>query len=406
MYTHKKIWMSVILILLVLPMVFSIGIAPGKSTLNYEPGRVETYKVDVINNDGKDFNAVIYVDGELKDYVTVSTNELKFTADEYKKSFTYKVNLPETVEIAGTHTAEIMVTEKVPAEKAKGMGLSANLGVITTLFVNFPYPGKYADAQIRVDNVKMGDEIIFYFKIFNLGDEPIYNTYAKIDIYDTAGELYNRITTDKRAIEEKKYGELVLKVDSNMFVAGDYLVNATIYYDGNEIKLSDLFTIDDFLLDLISISVADYELGGIAPFNVLVKNIGNRLVQDFYTQIILSDSAERIVANVKSYNIDIDKQDIKKTEAFWDTKDIAIGDYEGTIGMYYENEVLEKNINVKVKSDSIDVEIDTPTGLVVLDEKPTQVDSSAGMHAYINSVLLIIVIVFIVITLMRLKKKK
>jgi len=149
----------------------------------------------------------------------------------------------------------------------------------------------------------------------------------------------------------------------------------------------------------VSISVDDYELGGIAGFTVLVNNIGNRLVEGFTSRITLDD-----VANVKSYSIDVGPDEVKKTVAYWDTKDISIGEYEGVLAMMYDDEIAEKDIKTIVNADSIEVEVISPiTGQVVI-EKPAQ---SADIMKYLNIIVLVlIVIALIFFSIRNLKKKK
>jgi len=391
---NKRItWMIVALLLI--NLAFGLGISPGRTTLNFEPGREETITVDVINNDGKEFDAAIYVEGTMAEFIELSTDELHFSKDTGKQSFTYIVRLPESYDTPGIQKADIMVSEKA----GKQAQVTANLGVVSSLFVNIPYPGVWAEAQLRVDNVKYGEDLNFYVKVFNMGEEELSSVYAQVELYSQGG-LQKTLKTEPKAIGHEKYGELVIKMDSRELKPGDYVVKAKVYYDGNEIPLNSKFTINAFLLDLVSISVDDYTLGGIAGFTVLVQNIGNRLVEGFTSRVTL----EQGNVNVKSYAIDVGPDEVKKTVAYWDTKDVSIGEYEGILAMMYDDELVEKDIKTIVKADSIEVEVISPiTGQVTL-EQPEQ---SEDIMKYLNIiVLLLVVIALIFFSIRNLKKKK
>jgi len=388
---NKKIaWMIVALIMV--NLAFSIGISPGRTTLNFEPGREKVVTVDVLNNGGKDFVAVIFAEGTMAEFVELSTNELHFTKDTPKQSFTYTVRLPQSYD-PGIQTADIMVTEKA-SKKAQ---VTANLGVISALYVNVPYPGVWAEAQLRVDDVRYGEDLNLFFKIFNMGEQAIGSVHAEVELYSQGG-LQKTLKTEAKAIGKEKFGELVIKMDSRELKPGDYVVKAKVYYDGNEIELNSKFRIDAFLLELVSISVDDYTLGGIAGFTVLVQNIGNRLVEGFTSRVTLDD-----VANVKSYAIDVGPDETKKTVAYWDTKDISMGEYEGVLAMMYDDEIAEKDIKTIVNADSIEVEVVSPiTGQVIL-EQPEQ---SFDIMKYINIIVLVLVVVALIFFSIRNLKKK
>jgi len=390
---RKTITMMLVLILL-LPNIYSLGIGPGKTTVEFNPGKTKTVNIDVFNNDKKDFTAFIVVDGELKEYITLSTDQIEFKADEPNKGFSYTITLPDELP-PGLNTAQIKVKAVEKTQAGKAISINTNIQVITKVFVYAPYPGKYAEASIKTTNAKMGDDIKISISVFNLGEEAIKEVSAVIDIYDPQGRLYNRLTTAKKAIESKKVGELAVQITSEGFVPGQYTVNATVIYDGNEIPLLSSFSVDDFLVKLLSVTVDDYTWGDIAKFSILVKNIGNRLIENAYARIVLKDTAEVIVANMKSHDIDLEAQDTMETSAYWDTKDIDLGEYFGKIGIYYEDQVIEHDVRTNVNRESIEFEIFDITAMAIADTQSPKIATPDSSMYLIIIIVLLAVIAFI-----------
>jgi len=402
----KRIIIPILVFILLIMNVFGLGVGPGKATIDYEPGKSQTIDIEVFNNDGKDFNAVILVEGNLAPYIKTSENELKFTKDDKMKRFTYTITMPDTIEKPGLHTAHIKI-KAIEAAKEGEIKIQTNLAVVTKLFMFVPYPGIYAEAQIRSNNVKQGDNIEIFISVFNLGEEDLNSVNARIDIFDPDGVLANRVTTGTKAIPAKKQGELVVSMTSDGILPGDYYVNATVFYDGNEIPLHSQFSVQAFLIKLLSLGVEDYTFGEIIRFSILAQNIGNRLVEDFYSRLVLKNPKGLIVANLQSYQIDIDKQETKETYAYWDTKEIELGKYYGKLSLYYEDEMLEKDVTADLYQDRIEVEVSDITALAIQQlEHPEPTAPDQDIRIFLFAIVILLVIITAVLVIMKFAPKK
>jgi len=396
-----------ILMIILLPIAAGLGVSPGSQNLKFEPGRQETITLDLLNDQKKDFTAVISKQGELQDIISLPQNEIGFSSTDDKKIIRYTVNMPQSFEKPGIHVGEIKIYERMNEDENDQISLRPSVGVVSQLFIHVPYPGKYAEATIKTTNVKMGDDIIFYINVFNLGEEDISKAKATIDIFDPGGKLYNRITTEERAIPAKKSGELVVKMSSSGFIPGTYYVNATLQYDEKTSDLNSQFKVDDFMIKLLSVGVDNFNLGEIARVSIVLQNVGNRLIKDIYSRLVLEDRSGNIVGNVRSYNIDLESQETKETVAYWDTANINPGKYYGELSINYEEEVLEKEISTIVESERIKVDVVSPTAMVVGSSSEGAQPSSGffELKTQLSIITIILIIIAIILGISKFRKR-
>jgi len=395
----KRIMAMLVLILLI-PNVLGLGIIPGRTNMNFEPGSSETVEVTVKNNEQKDMDVMIQVSGELAEYIVTSEKTLSFSAQDSTRSFEYTINMPSGFDKPGIHVADIKAVEKTIKGDSVDVAIKPNIEVISELFVNVPYEGKYAEARLTAPSVKQGEDMVFFVKVFNLGEQDITDTHVKLDIYE--GEsIKETLSSDSRPLGKKKSGELIIRHPSDGYDPGEYRIVATVYYDGIETEVTAKFRIDEFLIKLDTIGVDDYNLGGIAKISYYVTNIGNRLVEDFSTYLTLNDRNDIVVASLKSFDITLNPKDTKETVAYWNTENIDPGEYLGTLSLNYEDEQQIKNIRTEVTPDEIKIEVVSKATGFVVSEAPAPSDSNMGF-------LIIIIVLLVIIMAMAfwMKRKK
>jgi len=381
--------MTLLMLILLIPSVLGLGIIPGRTNMNFEPGSSETVKVTVKNNEQKNMDVMIQVTGELAEYIVTSEKTLSFSAADSARSFEYTVNMPSEFDKPGIHVGEIKAVEKTIKGDSDDVSIKPNIEVISELFVNVPYAGKYAEARLTAPSVKQGQDMVFFIKVFNLGEEDIADTHVKLDIYD--GEnLLETLSSDSRPLQKKKSGELIIRHPSDGYDPGEYRLVATVYYDNIETEVSAKFRIDEFLIRLDTIGVDDYNLGGIAKISYYVTNIGNRLVEDFNTYLTLNDRNNIVVASLKSFDITLNPKDTKETVAYWNTENIDPGEYLGTLSLNYKDEEVVKNIRTDVTPDEIKIEVVSKATGFVVSEAPAPTDSNVGFLIIIIVLLAII----------------
>lgn len=390
--------MLALMLLLIIPQALSLGVSPAKRVFDFEPGQTDSVTVTVHNNDKKSFNAVIEVQGALKDHIQLSTNKLEFSPTDESKTFTYKVIHPDTMDRPGLHSADIRVKEMTVNDDAM---IRPGLMLTTKAYLKVPYPDKFAGAELSVKDVKLGDMQSIYIRFSNLGSEDIQNAQASIDLINPKGEVVATLNSDSISLPSRKTGELIASFDTTEYQPGTYKLTAFVLYDGNKIDLDGKFEIKSFLIKLLSIAVGEFELGDIANFEATVRNIGNRLVEDFYINMFLQDSAGRTMADVRSFKLNLESDDVKQTNIYWDTTGVLAGEYTGTLSLNYEDEHYIRNIVTEVTQDDIQIELmDEVTGMAI-NEAPTGPD--IPMKTYLG---LIIVLLLVIIGIMVWKLRK
>ncbi|MCH8003657.1 MAG: hypothetical protein IH934_03410 [Nanoarchaeota archaeon] len=345
----------IILGILIIKDVNALGISPGRTTINFEPNLEKDITLTVFNSENKDFTATIFTRGELRNYVELEQTELKFSSEESQKSFNYKIKLPEKIEKPGSHRVEIVVRQISKTKEGEDIVIGALVAVVSQLDVKVPFPGKYAVAHLDILGAKENEEVKFFIRVTNLGEEDIEKAKATILIYDSSNKEVAKIESDEKAIKTKNRKELKATWKAN--VLGSYRAVALVNYDGLLTKVEGSFRVGDFLLKPLDISVKNFRLGQIAKFNILVENSANREIKDAVAQLLLFDENENKIMDIKSGPTEIEALSKKELLAYWDTEGVKEGTYIGKLILTYEDNSYERQIRTAVTENSIKTEI-------------------------------------------------
>lgn len=392
-------WAAILMLFMISSsIVTAIGITPGSTNMRFEPGAEKKVTLNVINSEGSSFNALIYTSGELAQYINLSTEELVFEG-EAKRSFHYKLKLPDSFEYPGLHSGEIQVVER--SDQSGSLNIRPSLGVKHKVFCHVPYPGKYAEYDLNIEDVDKGQPVIFYIKIYNLGTQNLEAVSADLEIIDPSGQVIETLETESKPVGSKEVGELIIRQLTYEMDPGRYTINGSLDYDGEKIPISGSFEVNQFMLSIESISSEDYTAGGITKIKTLLKNIGNREVKDAFTRLVINDQEGNLIDAIRSYRINVGPKELKETEAYWDTRNISFAEYSGRISMNYEDETLEKDVRIILGKEELKINI--ITGKVV-DERP-QGDNGLVRYTFII-LLLFAIIVMLVLNYKRMRSTK
>jgi len=360
----------------------AIGITPGRTTVNFEPGLQREVSFSVVNSEHKDMGVVFMVRGELAEYVTLKQTYTSFSTSEESKSFTYSVNLPQKFEKPGLYEAEIVALEMPKNLEEQGTFVGATVGVATQLHVYVPYPNKYVEAEVNV--MSSGDKINFIIPVTSRGKLDIVNLKAVIDIYTSLNEKVATIETNSISLNSLERKELFAEWTPSVN-PGKYMAVVTLLYDNEAVKLEKEFNVGEMMLEIKDIVVRDFQLGEIAKFNALVENKWSDDLKEVYLNILVYNAEGEIMADFKSPTYDIDALAQSEMVAYWDTGGVHQGSYDGKVLLKYGEKSTERNIQLKITDSSI--EISGLTGRVV-------VRGSGGLNT--TTLLLILVIVLVI----------
>jgi len=356
--------LAVLLIVLTLQNVSSIGITPGRTTINFEPGLSKEVSFSIINSEHKDMSVVFAVRGDLADSVTLTQTYAEILSSENSKSFTYNVNLPERVTTPGLYEVEIVALEMPKDIKEKGTFVGATVSVITQLHIYVPYPDKYIEGDINV--MESEGKKMFFIPVVSRGKLDIVNVKAVIDIYTSLNEKIATVESNALPLNSLERKELIAEWDANVN-PGKYLAVASIIYDNEIVKIEKEFNVGEMVLGIEQIIVKNFELGEIAKFDALVNNKWSSDLKEVYLNIIVYNNEGEIMADFKSPTYDIDALSKAEMVAYWDTGGVHEGTYDGKIILKYGEKSTERNIQMKITDNSI--EVIGLTGHVIVNEK-------------------------------------
>ncbi len=340
-------------------LVQGIGVTPGRKTIDFEPGISQEVTFTIINSDHKEFNALVYTEGDLKDYVTLEKNLVEFKEYENSKPFTYTVRLPESLEDPGEHWAKIVVMEMPPgmeAEEIKGQFVIATTAVLHQLLVKVPYPGKYAEADLIVNEAQPQEMVNFFVKVLNIGTQDIVSARATIEIRGPTNEVIDTIETEDVPIKSKERKDLAAswKAEVN---PGVYHAVAVLSYDGKTARAEKNFYVGNLLIEVKDVTVRGFKLGGVARFNILVESKWNEKIENVYAEMVITDSKGDTMASVKSASVDVEPLKEETLLAYWDTEGVEKGVYDAKVILHYAGKTTEKELKTYIELESITTEI-------------------------------------------------
>lgn len=349
----KKIFLILILIFS-LYSVSGLGVTPARKTVDYVPGLEGSVGFSVLNSESKDIDLVVYSEGELSENVFLSESSFSMSADEKDKQLGYDYKLPSGLS-PGVHTADIVVLQ-VPKKSSGGDNyVGATLAVVTELYVQVPYPGKYAEAELNIINPGKGEEARFIIPVASRGKVGLADVYATIDIYNKLNGKVGSVASGSVSLEQGERKELVANWNASV-EPGEYRAVVNVVYgreDGQTISLEKVFNVGSKELDLQSVEVNNFQLGGIAKLEMLVENKWGEPIKEAYVETNVYDSSGAVMANFKSANYDFDAFEKKSILAYWDTQGVKEGTYGTEVFLKHSSKSTQKAFELKVSQNDI-----------------------------------------------------
>ena len=342
-----------LVILIALPEVQSLGITPGRTTVEFERGLEKEVQFEIINNERKDMKVAIMsiVQDDLSGSVTLFDDSIEFLPSEEKKTVKYKLKLPENMS-PGLHIGEIIAVE-LPKTNEQGTSVGATVAVVSQIHIYVPCPGKCIEAELNVLDAEQNETATFIVPVISRGDLGIGNVRAIIDIY-RLDEKIATIETNSAPLESKKRTEL----SGKWFVSaqpGEYTAKVSVFFDEQSSNFEKHFTIGEKMLTIESILVNDFQLGEIAKLQILIENKFNQELKSVFANLQIYNKANDIMADVKSAAEDIPALSKKELIAYWDTVGVKEGTYDGKLMVRYGEKSTEKDLVLKVSQNNLDI---------------------------------------------------
>jgi len=340
--------LMMLIMLMSISSIFAIGITPGRTNLDFAKGAEPEVEITVINTENKDMNVAFTVEGELKDYVSISNDIVEFALGESSKSLKYKIKMPAGLS-PGLHTADIIAVDLPSGESVDT--ITTKVSVVSQLYVRVPYPGKYIDVKLDIVSKEDSNLVDFFIPIFSRGNEKIDSVSAVIDIYK-GDEKVDSIETNKIGVEAGGRGELVGNWNPSA-APGSYKAVAKVDYDGKITEISEEFNFGAESLDVLGVTVNNFKLGEVARIQILVQNKLNDAISRAYANLKVFDSDLKEIENLKSEDYEIAPLENKEMVIYWFTEGLETGIYDSELKIDYDKDFISKNFKIDVTDDSM-----------------------------------------------------
>jgi len=309
-----------------------VGVSPGIYEVNFEPGLKESYVFSYKFDEG--VNAEVYAEGDLAEYVTLSTDSLVGGG-----AVIATVELPGYIEEPGDHKIFIGAMQK--ADTLGGsIGMVGNVrGVI---LVKVPYPGKYAlISEFYATNANQGEPVNFTLHVNSLGQEGITVT-ALVEIFDESNSSLEIVNLGSSYLEPKENKIFFKQFQTTNSKAGDYRARAIVKYDAGEITKERMFRLGTLYVG-ISNYTREFTKEKINKFEVEIESFWNNQLNDVYADV-----------NIIGYDIEfltpsLDLTPWQKTRlsGFFDTSGIKEDNFQANITVHYANEKTNEIVELK-----------------------------------------------------------
>ncbi|MBW6442716.1 hypothetical protein K0A97_02960 [Patescibacteria group bacterium] len=312
-----------------------IGVRPAIYEINFEPNLTGVFPFTFIGDPGVEFE--IYSEGAFSEYVTLNTNRLKGGG---------QVNALLQLPLESNEPGRRMLligAKQIPKDVAM-LGMVGNVrGVI---FINVPYPGKYAELEFRSSNANVGESIEFNFKIYSRGKEDI-NTFTKIDIYDLTGNFIESIFLETGLIKSGEFFEGKAFLNTENYVAGDYLAVLSVDYGEGVTEKETIFKLGRLFVG-ISNYTKTFERGKLNRFEIEVESFWNNPIENVYANVSIINYSR---LNFLSPSITLSPWGKKILTGFFDTTDLNEEQFQALIQVYYEGGITNKTVDLMLKEE-------------------------------------------------------
>jgi hypothetical protein len=394
--------MVLLVLLLNLNFVLGLGVTPGRSTVNFEPGLERSFDFKIVNSDQQDLKLNIYLKGdeEIINFITLQDEYVNLKYNELEAFSSFKVKLPEEMS-PGEHNVDIFVVQTdADPESGSQASLGALAAVSTQLRVNVPYPGKYLEGALNV----VGDgseDMLFSIPVINKGTSDISRAGVQLDIYSSLNKKVASLDSEEIEILGGERKEFIIKWDPAGMTPGPYRAVASIVYDAGVLELEKDFDIGKKYLELQGVEVNDFRLGDIVKMEMLVENYWSEPMVGAFVVVSLLDDRGRVIDDFKTSSYDVDSSTKETILGFWDTSGVSKGVYNATIDLNYAGK--EDRYYFKLDVGLNDIKIFGIGHIIAKEGKSS--DDSLLLVIAIGVIILILINVLFVVYFMRRRGK-
>jgi len=304
-----------------LQFVLSLGISPGKQSVDFSPNLELEYTFRVLT--GPTQEVELYALGDLAEFVEFDKKGFVGGGN-----FNVKIKLPSQIEKPGDHILLIGVREKVDDEGDIG----GSVAVQSPIVISVPYPGKYAEISFDVSNVNVGEEINLEVYVESKGKEPI-DTSTTVEVYDFEGKKIKNLNLGSFVINNQE--SYVFEGNTNIDNPGSYKAIAIVNYQAGIARAESNFRVGYLFVNITSYTSKVIKKG-IQPFIIGIENLWNDPLDNVFAEVYISKNGEN-VTDFLTPSSSLFKWEKKSLIGYLDTEKLDIGEYDSKIVLKYGN---------------------------------------------------------------------
>ncbi len=370
----------------------ALGVVPSSNEITFSPDAKVVDKLKIINDGGASKQVVVYAEGELSKYISLPQSIISFNDGETEKLITYSVNIPSSFAVQGRHEGRIVLRELASSNSQ----ISASLSVVSKVIIIVPYSGKYAEMRVFVGDFNVNKMSNFVIELNNLGTEDITSAQAHVKVISLySGKEVASLFSDEARVPKKSKKLFTIHWTPNVPM-GVYKVLASVVYDNHVVEDQKLLTIGSENIAIDSISVSDFKLGGIAKFDILLRNEWSSEINGVYAQVSVSKGSETFASST-TQTVSLPPLGSMVVNAYWDTNKVVPGSYDLKIKLFFGDSIVEKTFPIVVTQDKID------TGFTANVVSPQNSSSGSSNNSVIYLLVFLVIIILIINILLYLK---
>jgi hypothetical protein len=322
-------------------MAFALGVRPVKTTIDFQ----EHYdgKFRIVNNDHKDMEVKLYVEGDLKNYITLQQTELEFTSSEEMKTVPFTLNLVEEELMPGKVEGTIIIEEVLYTKSTADGYVAANLKLNHKVYVNVPYPETYLEAEIDVE--EKDNEVDVITTVRNMGSLDIDEVKPRVDVFSGNEKIASYDNPPEQLVvnEEHSFRNYVEKEKLGI---GEFKVLSTINYAEYTLELIEAFTVGNPMINIIRYDKYFIQ-ERINELVVEIKSEWNALIEGIYLEVFAFKNSKEVFST-KTTSFDLGPYEQRKVTSYFDTRGLELGDYDMSLVLHYGNETVVESYEASI----------------------------------------------------------
>jgi len=321
----KKIIVLIMAILLA-QSVFSIGIGPAKTNILFEPNLTTQYTINLYNEEGKNFEASLKLEGELEQYLFLESQSITLNEQDSSKPIHFNVSFPRDVP-PGSYSSQLKIIQTPIASQGT---ITALLGLVHDITLEVPTHGKYVKEFIE----RTDDALLITIK--NIGLKEINKLEVLSNVSDAEKEIISTESKNNFLSDETVNMSIDLDLPN-----GRYSHKLTIEYDELTKNITGTLLIGEIEISITDLEIGEGKVGEIIPIDVSLSSnwngeLGNIFVEiDVFNQEGLIDSFRGPVFRIKNNQI---------TRLFWDTQGLSEGEYNFVVKVFHNDKIVSEKV--------------------------------------------------------------